>query len=331
MKHSDYFWVKAFVTKESGNVPVKYFLDETNDLPQNVSFYVTNLRDETNKGSEYPLDEKNVKILQILPNNQLKNINKNNSLLSTIDRSISQYELEVEAIRKQDIEKIKDISKYDLVIVSDAIQNIDSEYGILKKYMESGPEGVIKPVIFTYGSIQNFDSEMCSLLGVLSSKRSNAYHYQSGNCEWKSGLLPYYGASSELDPQDFYTKAALKVNEGQVNTYPFVIDENISISLKKDAPEWYLDLSNASDVTVWCTLTGDDSAVDCYFNYRGQDAANNYYLCSNNNIYYTMFDPQDGCSTEDERELFVNLIVYAIKETSGKINHYIDSDIYDLD
>ncbi len=132
------------------------------------------------------------------------------------------------------------------------------------------------------------------------------------------------------------------LNDGQINQYPYNID-NDGVTVNAMNPDTYqlmLDFVNATaqttkGIVVWNTLTSSTSSNEFYVDYK--DAINNYFTYSMGNVCYTAMG---SCSTEMDRKLMVNIIIGAISKsqyreppaiivnngvmTAGGYNIYVD-------
>ncbi len=136
------------------------------------------------------------------------------------------------------------------------------------------------------------------------------------------------------------TTCAVRLNVGQITQYPYVIDEVMPIALTHS--QWYQLNMEDPDLTVWYTLetpesyggpevyastytpdlkTKLSSAVASLSNSKKvyaaspQDAANNYYIYSKGNIFYSGVghSPTYGAENEMERKLFINTLIAAYR------------------
>lgn len=108
-----------------------------------------------------------------------------------------------------------------------------------------------------------------------------------------------------------------RVNEGQITTYPYYLDDDISIA-RTHSQYFTLDLNTdddgdgETDLVVWYTMGGSD-----YDATSPKDVLNNYYIYNKGNITYTGFGDIDtdtalkNCCTVDEGKLFINTMVAA--------------------
>lgn len=113
------------------------------------------------------------------------------------------------------------------------------------------------------------------------------------------------------------TNTVDKLNQGQINSYPYQLDEESMNVATTHGQYFKLDLeeqADEKDVIVWYTLgsnggTGDDR----YFELTGQDALNNYYIYSKGNVTYTSAGHNTLDSNHpEELKLFVNTFIRAI-------------------
>lgn len=113
-------------------------------------------------------------------------------------------------------------------------------------------------------------------------------------------------SSSTTDINDWVkTKRIMKVNEGQITEYPFVMSDILTTN-ETHTQYMMLDLED-EDVNVWYTLDGTSGL---YFYTKG-DGANNYYIYSKGNITYT--GSGHSTTSDSEQLLFMNTVIAAIK------------------
>lgn len=110
-----------------------------------------------------------------------------------------------------------------------------------------------------------------------------------------------------------YTNGVMKVNEGQITEYPFVLDPVI-YTATTHTQYMQLDMEDA-DTTVWYTLDNANGG-NAYYKYTKGDGANNYYIYSNGNITYTGAGHdtiKDESKYLQEKRLFINTVIFALK------------------
>lgn len=113
-----------------------------------------------------------------------------------------------------------------------------------------------------------------------------------------------------------YSSTAVKINDGQITNFPFVIGD--SISIRETHNQYYtLDLNGDSDndgqadAVVWFGLSGGKFAK------APGDVKNNYYIYNKGNVTYTgMGDitndkPYGSAVTDVEAKLFLNTMIAA--------------------
>lgn len=108
-----------------------------------------------------------------------------------------------------------------------------------------------------------------------------------------------------------YAKGVMKVNQGQITEYPFVLDTIIPTATTH-TQYMQLDLED-SDTTVWYTLDNANGGAG-FYKYTKGDGANNYYIYSNGNITYTGSGHSwEETPTTQEQQLFINTVIFALK------------------
>lgn len=107
------------------------------------------------------------------------------------------------------------------------------------------------------------------------------------------------------------TQTAQRVNEGQITTYPYYLDEEITTA-STHSQYFTLDLNadddgdNETDLVVWYTLGGATT-----YKASPRDVVNNYYIYNKGNITYTGIGHSHNTTTIEEGKLFVNTMVAA--------------------
>ncbi len=146
---------------------------------------------------------------------------------------------------------------------------------------------------------------------------------------WRSGDEVTYRSVRSV----YNTDRAERVNEGQITTYPYYLDETIDIT-RTHHQYFTLDMNvdddgdGETDLVVWYTMggkKGDNSHQDNKYygveanfdNTSEKDVMNNYYIYNKGNITYTGFGDFDSTTWRDratvveECKLFVNTLVAA--------------------
>lgn len=130
------------------------------------------------------------------------------------------------------------------------------------------------------------------------------------------------GAGGNIGNALSYTDRVKKLNEGQITQYPF----NIKSVLPVNSTHYQYYQLNMEDpeLTVWFTLedpyvNGSNASesggrYELIYGVTPQEAANNYYIYSKGNIFYSGVG-HSGISGVDERQLFVNTLIAAYRPT----------------
>lgn len=140
-----------------------------------------------------------------------------------------------------------------------------------------------------------------------------------------------------------HTNLIMKTNSGQITEYPFVLDEQLSVATTHSQ---YMTLNvEDEDTTVWYVLDDDThqypngSRFDpMFYTFTKGDGTNNYYIYSKGNITYTGAGHSSIESSVNEKKLFINTVVAALKagnykpevelpnayRSSGDNNNYIN-------
>lgn len=136
-----------------------------------------------------------------------------------------------------------------------------------------------------------------------------AYSWMDYN--WGSDSTTYRRTKSNYNTYD-----ADKVNEGQITTYPYYLDDFIDIC-RTHSQYFTLDLNTdddgdgETDLVVWYTMAGTFNTAST------RDVMNNYYIYNKGNITYTGFGDFDTdewlnkATKLEECKLFVNTLVAA--------------------
>lgn len=136
------------------------------------------------------------------------------------------------------------------------------------------------------------------------------------------------------------SQVVTRVNEGQITQYPFTIGTGTGASRKTDFEvgqthgQWWMLNMEDEDLTVWYTLQDPAmSTIDCgdkqkykdrndyehislMYSAVPQDAANNYYIYSKGNIFYSGVG-HTAVHDGEEQKLFVNTLVAAFRPKYG--------------
>ena len=142
------------------------------------------------------------------------------------------------------------------------------------------------------------------------------------------------------------TTKATQVNRGVVTTYPFYIPSDIRVSPTHNQA-YALDLED-DQVTAWYTLAADNQSVGgSSTDYAGmksnsstyaaapKDATNNYYIYSKGNVTYCGAGHAaitgEKRDNNDERRLFINVLVNMANKSQRIIPEEPDITLYDPD
>lgn len=153
--------------------------------------------------------------------------------------------------------------------------------------------------------------------------------YNHGEYRLYSGLNNYEG-----DKVEAKTNKAVKVNSGQITTYPFKIADKINIATTHK--QYYqLDMNQdadgdgESDIVVWYTLS--DNGV---YEQSPKDVRNNYYIYTMGNVTYSGVGHSDFSNNEDELKLYINTMIAAysasVHEPSIYLKENADTDSNDI-
>lgn len=145
-----------------------------------------------------------------------------------------------------------------------------------------------------------------------------------------------YRLYSGLDGNDVQakTRKAVKVNSGQITTYPFKIADEINIATTHK--QYYqLDMNQdadgdgESDIVVWYTLSNHG-----IYEQSPKDVRNNYYIYTMGNVTYSGVGHSDFSKNEDELKLYINTMIAAysasVHEPSIYLKENADTDSNDI-
>ena len=123
-----------------------------------------------------------------------------------------------------------------------------------------------------------------------------------------------YASNSKIKDSWQTTTTAVRVNEGQITTYPFAISDTLKIS-STHYQYYQLDMNEdedndgESDIVVWYTLSGSDQHNSIYTTAE-KDVRNNYYIYTKGNITYSGVG-HSSVTSEDELKLYINTMIAA--------------------
>ncbi len=123
-----------------------------------------------------------------------------------------------------------------------------------------------------------------------------------------------YASNSKIKDSWQTTTTAVRVNEGQITTYPFAISDTLKIS-STHYQYYQLDMNEdedndgESDIVVWYTLSGSDQHNSIYTTAE-KDVRNNYYIYTKGNITYSGVG-HSNVDSEDELKLYINTMIAA--------------------
>ena len=116
------------------------------------------------------------------------------------------------------------------------------------------------------------------------------------------------------------SKRAEQINQGQITTYPFKINEVLDIALTHFQP-YQLDLNEdedkdgESDLIVWYTLMSSREEANNPshpYNMNPRDVRNNYYIYTKGNITYSGVG-HSKVTDREEMKLYINTLIAAYK------------------
>lgn len=158
-------------------------------------------------------------------------------------------------------------------------------------------------------------------------------HYQWKDDGYNHGEYRLY---SGLDGYDVEAKTnkAVKVNSGQITTYPFKIADEINIATTHK--QYYqLDMNQdadgdgESDIVVWYTLSNHG-----IYEQSPKDVRNNYYIYTMGNVTYSGVGHSDFSNNDDELKLYINTMIAAysasVHEPSIYLKENADTDSNDI-
>lgn len=148
---------------------------------------------------------------------------------------------------------------------------------------------------------------------------NNAVFYNAVN--WEANTANIVDGQYAHDDNSMPMLMATRVNEGQITTYPFAIDENLlveSTHYQWMQPNMELDKDKdgKNDIVVWYTLSDvsyeahEDNQKTNIYNTNPKDVVNNYYIYNMGNVTYSGAGHTKP-TTENEKKLFVNTMVAA--------------------
>ena len=202
----------------------------------------------------------------------------------------------------------------------DAVQDVDDS--IADESITAGIKEILNQSRFTdsrYADIASYCTGQSNNASAIEKKyydlsdyRSLEYTYykamQTGSSS--NSLKPYYAQWKQLDGSDMEydlgtqkAKTITRLNEGTITQYPYTIDESIDIQ-GTQAQTFQLNLEKPY-ANVWYCLGGDD---DTTYGISPNDATNNYYLYSSENVTYSGIDLKNT-ESDEEMKLFINALI----------------------
>lgn len=150
--------------------------------------------------------------------------------------------------------------------------------------------------------------------------------YVSGYTEWASEGVEdaektEYARKTGFTSENGVTHTAVRLNKGQITQYPYNITETLEVAGTHG--QWYQANVEDPEVTVWYTLEDPkaygtanwwEGRETLFWGASPQDAANNYYIYSKGNVFYTGVGHSPG-QPEMEKKLFVNTMIAAFRAT----------------
>lgn len=281
--------------------------------------------------SEQP---RTIKVLQIKHDSAHENLNimPGSTFAKTFDKitDITGFTLDVKQMTKSEFsdaigKNSKLLDDYSMIVMGFADNygndnNLSNEaIDAIKDYINDGKSVLMTHDSMSYrkdgtgsdeaGSFSNLNKATQILKPLIGMK--NGYSLTDTLAYKLAPASPFAGVSDNGKTKT--TQKLSKLNTGEITSYPYAIDSEISVA-ETHAQYFALDMEsqiNGSEPVVWYTLDGGD---DNYFTLSGQDAVNNYYIYSAGNVTYTSagHSDMDEKGTQAEMELFVNTFVRAI-------------------
>lgn len=137
-------------------------------------------------------------------------------------------------------------------------------------------------------------------LGTSASNQKMPYNYLLKNSTYKDFEHDNAGR----------TKKVTRTNEGQITQYPYKIPENLTVAYTH-GQYYQLDMEDPN-VTVWYCLADDNNSMAAMYGVSPNDAANNYYIYSKENVFYSGVG-DNTINSDDEAKLFINTMIAAYR------------------
>lgn len=263
---------------------------------------------------------RHIRVLQIAPNSgnsyNLKNLP---SSLTSVD-GLYDIQIDVTTVGTYNSNPYELNGRYDMVVLgfkdSLAVNMPFNQAAInrIKSFIDSGQSLLTTHDQFWFMLSDKNNSNMTVTKAFRNEFGQNIYNkdYISGNqASVNSTMLTYPSGYNGVGFSDRtikrassglpVTSKALKTNEGQINSFPFALGNQIGIS-GTHFQYFKLDMER-EDLIVWYTLYGSG--------YNGLDPRNDYYVYSIGNITYSGTGHQSPGSSNDEKKLFVNTMLKA--------------------
>lgn len=188
-----------------------------------------------------------------------------------------------------------------------SVDSLPDEYKNARMYIDSTKaqdyRGIAEMCTFHYSSSRNEDANWAGA-SVL------------GNRLYSASL---HGTTAQISINNWcHTRQVMRVNEGQITNYPFIIGEYLKTGTTHSQYNT-LNLEDA-DTTIWYVLDNDgtqkhinsDFAYPEFYTYTKGDGTNNFYIYSKGNITYTGAGHKNDI-TKNEQKLFINTVIAALK------------------
>ncbi len=179
-------------------------------------------------------------------------------------------------------------------------------------------EGITKYTLvrYMYNQLEKFTgpNDMDYLFPIKNSVFYNAINKEANTSNMVDGQYSHGGNNMPM-------LKATQVNEGQITTYPFEIDEELLVESThyqwlQPNMELDKDKDGKNDIVVWYTLSDvsseahSDNQKTNIYNTNPKDVVNNYYIYNMGNVTYSGAGHTKP-ETEMEKKLFVNTMVAA--------------------
>lgn len=268
------------------NMIVFGYSDSYNGLDMDNRDFLNDLKRYVDAGNSLLFAHDNASYLSSM--NNYKDLDGNHVRAGSYDTRFAKYNTSY----------LRELLGMDVYGITSSSSRLSESQANARKYLssdikQSDLRGFTDTIVFTYEGERNE--------GFENDRSGGNQLYATSKYGTTAAKINYYVDTTNVR----------KINTGQITEYPFVTGNSTSKIIKTKtthAQYMQLDLED-TDTLVWYTLN-DTSG---YYSYTSGDGSNNYYIYTRGNVTYTGAGHDKYGLENEEKKLFINTIIAALK------------------